>query len=333
MLNFLDQNIALAKAQNVTMLPLTIDGIFKLFFEDPRNLPELRGFLKAYLDLSNDDLSEIQVLNPGLLKESINDKGFTVDLLLKTKTGNALHIEMQTSYKTNYKERFQLCNARKAGQQVKVGEQYTKVRRTISLIVTNFTAFTDSDKSHERIVMRRENGKIFTNAQELNFIDLTKAEEDDENNREKYLWSKLFKVTTWEELEMVAKESEEMAEAADKLLQLSRDERAQAYAESREHSEFAWKLHMQGVRDEVRKEERIKSDAEKRELRKEERIKADAEKRELRKEERIKADAEKRELLQQDKIRNAQKMMEDNFSDEMIERYTGLSMDKIKLLK
>ena len=49
---------------------------------------------------------------------------------------------------------------------------------------------------------------------------------------------------------MVAKESEEMAEAAEKLLQISADERAQAYAFSRDNSEFARKLHEQGIREE-----------------------------------------------------------------------------------
>jgi len=55
-----------------------------------------------------------------------------------------------------------------------------------------------------------------------------------------------------EELEMIAKESTEMSEAADKLLQLSADERAQAYAFSHESSEFARKLHEQGIREEER---------------------------------------------------------------------------------
>ena len=55
---------------------------------------------------------------------------------------------------------------------------------------------------------------------------------------------------------MIAKESTEMSEAADKLLQLSADERAQAYAFSHESSEFARKLHEQGIREEGKKEER-----------------------------------------------------------------------------
>ena len=58
--------------------------------------------------------------------------------------------------------------------------------------------------------------------------------------------------------------------------------------------------------------------------RKEERKSAEIREDQIRKDEREKADA--------DKIANAQKMIEDNFSIEMIERYTGLTIEKIKQL-
>jgi len=83
---------------------------------------------------------------------------------------------------------------------------------------------------------------------------LTKIE--NEKDKEKKLWGRLLKTETMEELEMVAKESPEMAEAADKLLVLSADKHAQAYAFSRESSEFARRLHEQGIRDESREEGR-----------------------------------------------------------------------------
>lgn len=245
------------KERNPIILSLTIDGVFKLYFEDPRNLSELRRFLKSYLELSDGELSTIQVLNPGLLKDRVDDKGFTVDLLLKTKSGNDVHIEMQTNSHTNFKERVQLCNSRKAGQQVKVGQDYSHVKRTISLIITDFRVFKDTETYHEKIMMRRENGKVFTNAQEINLIDLTKI--DMTGGKEKYLWGKLFKARTKEDLEMLAKESEEMAQATEKLFQISADERAQAYAFSRENSEFARKLHEQGIREEVREEAKLET--------------------------------------------------------------------------
>ena len=65
--------------------------------------------------------------------------------------------------------------------------------------------------------------------------------------------------------------------------------------------------------------------------REEERKKAEVEKTELLQQAKI----EKAELLQQaevEKIANAKKMIEDNFSVEMVEHYTGLSAEKIKQL-
>ena len=77
----------------------------------------------------------------------------------------------------------------------------------------------------------------------------------------------------------------------------------------------------------VREEERSKAEAEMAELLQQ----AETEKAELLQQ----TDAEKTELLQQteaEKVANAGKMIEDGLSAEMIERYTGLSAEEIKLL-
>ena len=87
--------------------------------------------------------------------------------------------------------------------------------------------------------------------QEINVIDLTKAETDEESTKEQKLWSQLFKAKTREELEMIANESEEWAEAANKVLLLSADERAQAYAFSQDNAAFARRLHELGIREEA----------------------------------------------------------------------------------
>jgi len=248
--------IAMAKNKelNPSILSLTIDGVFKMYFEEPRNLPELRRFLKAHLELSDDDLTTIDVLNPGLPKDNIGDKAFTVDLLLKTKTGNDIHVEMQTSSHANFKERIQLYNSRKAGQQVKIGKDYSSVKRTISLVVVDFNVFEDESDYHEIIMMRRKNGEVFTNVQEINIISLPQLKSAKTNDRNKYLCCKLFKVQTKEELEMLAKESEEMAEATEKLRRISEDERAQAYALSRDNAEFARAMHEHDMRERLKRD-------------------------------------------------------------------------------
>lgn len=46
------------------------------------------------------------------------------------------------------------------------------MKRAISLVVVNEELFDDSDNYHEKIYMRRENGKTFTKIQQLNIMEL-----------------------------------------------------------------------------------------------------------------------------------------------------------------
>ena len=286
--------------EEITILQLTIDGIFKMYFEDPRNLPELRHFLMTHIELDADDLESITVLNPGLLKDNASDKGFTVDLLLKTKLGNDIHLEMQTNPHLNFNERVQLYNARKAGSQVKAGQDYTKAKRTISLIITDFPVFKDADDYQETILMRRKNNKVFTNVQEIHIIDLTKINSVAISEKQKYLWGKLLKAKSKEALEMLAKESNEMADATKKLIQISADERAQAYAMSWENSEFARQLHEQGLVDQGIKQG-VKQGIE--------------------------------QGIEYNSIEMAISLLKDELPFEFISKHTGLSLEKIKQLK
>ena len=301
------------QALNQALLPLTIDVIFKMFFEDPKNRDQLRHFLKATLDFSEDELSEITVLNSELLRGKADDKGLIVDLLLKSKSGNFKHLEMQQAQHSYFKERIQIYNARIAGGQINVGEDYSEVKRAISLIITGEKMFKDGGEYHETIAMRRENGENFTDVQEINIFDLSKLKNEKSRSCPKYLWLSLINTKTWEELELLAKESEEMEQAAEKLIVISQDEEARARALSRANSEYATKLHERGIREEVRKEERLRMD-------------------ELMQ----KAEAEKDELVQKaeaDKVESARKMLKDNLPIKIIERYTGLSAEEIKQLQ
>ena len=72
-----------------------IDVVFKMLFGDPKNKVILSDFLQAILGLSNDDVSEIDILNPFLRLEDINGKLGILDINLTTKSGKIIDIEMQ----------------------------------------------------------------------------------------------------------------------------------------------------------------------------------------------------------------------------------------------
>lgn len=61
------------ETQKIKILPLTIDRIFKMYFDNPDNLTQLQSFLMAHIELDEDYLVEINVLNPGLPKASVDN--------------------------------------------------------------------------------------------------------------------------------------------------------------------------------------------------------------------------------------------------------------------
>ena len=202
-------------------------------------------------------------------------------------------------------------NARDFASQLRRGENYVKLKSAISLVIVDFEMFDDTDDYYEHILFRRKNRKIFTKAQQFFIIDLTKL--PNELTKPLHFWGKLFKVETEEQLRMLMEESEEMKEAGEKLLELSADKEAQEIVQARKDSQWAWNHMINATEERVREETKMR----------------------VREEERKKSDEEKAELLQQmeeREIANVKKMIDDDFSVEMIEQYTGLSMARIKQL-
>ena len=247
-----------------TLLSLKNDAVFNLFFTREDNIEQLRLFLKATTHLTDADLIEINILNPKLTKEHVLDKDFVVDIRLKDASGNYTHIEMQIRKHDAFVERMIAYNSRQYASQLSRGENYMELKRSISLIITDFSMFDDTDEYFEYITYRRENRKIFTNAQEYFILDLTKLPDKIIDDRE--IWGALFKAETEEELRSLMDKFDELNEAGEKLLDLSEEKYAQEIARAREDSQWAAKHSRYHLEKRVREEERTKAEAEKLEI-------------------------------------------------------------------
>jgi len=233
--------MAVKSKETHSLLSLRNDAVFKMFFSKKENEEELRGFLKAMTNLTDDDLAFVEVKNPTLTKENVGDKDFVVDIRIISASGDRLNMEMEMQMQNHdgFTRRMTSYNARQYASQLKRGEDYVKLKASISLIVTNFELFDDTDEAYEYITYRRSNGKTFTNAQQFHTLDLTKLSSD---RLEDYqIWGTLFKARNSEELKEVMATSEKMKQAGEKLWQLSADEEAREIAQAREESQWAWK--------------------------------------------------------------------------------------------
>ena len=236
-----------------SLLELTNDAVFKLYFTKEENRAQLKQFLKATTHLTDDDLTTLEINNPVLTKEHVLDKDFIVDINLTSKTGHKIIVEMQVVGHENFIERVVAYSGRRYSSQLKRGGVYTDLKECITLIITNFEMFEDTKEYYEHILFRRINGKPFTNAQQFYIIDLTKMPKEGQSTIEK--WGGLFTAETKEELKMLMETSKEMKETGERLLELSADEKARELAEAREFSQWAFDTELHARENKGRKEE------------------------------------------------------------------------------
>ena len=164
--------------ESKTLLSLTNDIVFKLYFTKEENRELLKQFIKAMTHLTDDDLEEIEIKNSTLTKEHVREKDFIVDILLTSKRLHIMNIEMQRKGHGGFLNRIIGYNSREFSSQLSRGQKYTEVKETISLVIVDFNLLKDSDDFLEHAFFRRKNDKVFTEAQQFYIIDLTKLPQE-----------------------------------------------------------------------------------------------------------------------------------------------------------
>lgn len=142
-----------------TLLSLRLDAVHNLYFTKEENEEQLRQFLKATTHLTDDDLITIDIKNPRLTKQHVQEKDFIVDIHLTSASGDLVIIDMQIQNHDGFINRMVAYNARRYSSQLNRGEKYGKLKASISVIITDFEIFKDTDSYYEHILFRRKNAK------------------------------------------------------------------------------------------------------------------------------------------------------------------------------
>lgn len=77
----------------------TLDIVFKLRFGGPESQPILVALLTAVLQPQG-PITEVTVLNPGIPKQNVGDKGIELDLLAHLDDGTQANVEIQAKGRT-----------------------------------------------------------------------------------------------------------------------------------------------------------------------------------------------------------------------------------------
>ena len=209
-----------------------LDVVFRSIFGE-NHIHVLEDFLKAVLNLPADELEDIRVEDPHLLRRHKKDKLGILDLRVTTKSGNVLSVELQVAPQPSLLKRLNYYNARLLTDQIVVGDEYNKINRAITILISYPVLFKETSGYHNRFLWYDERTKItYPDSPEIHILEVQKARNAYDSPLAN--WLRFFAATTEEEFEMTAQTSPAIAEAWGVIKYLSADEETRRLAEYEE---------------------------------------------------------------------------------------------------
>ena len=120
---------------NLELLPLTDDYIFKRVFAYKGNESVLKDFLEALLKI---EIKGIKITNPEIIPYEKGEKRGLLDIKAEINDGTMLDVEMQMKNERNTEERATEYIGKMISEQLQVGEDYQKLKKSIVIFITNY---------------------------------------------------------------------------------------------------------------------------------------------------------------------------------------------------
>ena len=205
------------------------DFVFKNIFGDPNNKDIVIGFLKAILDMPHDEYLDVEFSNTFLNKKRRDGKYSILDLVITTKSGHKIDVEIQRAKLGDFEKRVVYYSSRLASDQLDSSEQYEKLCRSIVIFILDHDFFEQNkNKCFTRLrLCDVETGDEFTDIIEVDILELPKVPKDHVNDP-LYDWADFFNAKTVEDLDKVSSKSKSIKKAVFNLKKLSADEEFKA---------------------------------------------------------------------------------------------------------
>ena len=245
------------KNKETKTLSPKLDVVFQALFGEIGNERITKGFLETILKrkIESIDLSK----NPILRREFKDDKLGVLDILAELDGKEKCNIEMQLIDQSNIIERILYYWSRLYTRQIKTGEDYSLLEKTIVILITDFEVKNLKEMDYHsvwKIMDNKTGGKILTDKLEIDIIELPKIK-GREKEKDKLLdWLYFLENPKSERVTEKMGENKEIKEATEKLDSLSEDERMQRIADLRLKAIMDEKaIYAKGLEDGKRKRE------------------------------------------------------------------------------
>ncbi len=209
-----------------------LDIIFKKIFTENEDM--LQSFLADILEIPYDDIQDIVVAKQELTPETIDGKFSRLDLNLKV-ADKLINVEIQLKGDNDYRDRTLFYWAKLYASELKSGETYGQLKKTICINIINFNMFDRDDYHTEIVTSIKDTGEIFSDKFSIHFFELKKVGKNVNANNRRELWMQFLNASSEEEFEMLKQTNVPiMNKAVNIIYDLSEDTRIREMARLRE---------------------------------------------------------------------------------------------------
>ena len=242
--------------KKIKRYPPKMDIIFQAIFGEVGSENITKDFLEKILKRKIEKISLDK--NPILRRELKDDKLGVLDIITELDGKEKCNIEMQLIDKNNIIERMLYYWSKMYTRQIKAGDDYNKLEKTIVILIADFNIKGLEEVEYHSTwkIIETNNVKklILTDKFELDIIELLKIK-GRENEKDQLLdWLIFLENPESERVTRKMEENENLKEAVEKLDRISEDEKMQRIIELREKAirdEHA--IYAKGVDDGIEK--------------------------------------------------------------------------------
>ena len=222
--------------KKIKRYPPKMDIIFQAIFGEVGSENITKDFLEKILKRKIEKISLDK--NPILRRELKDDKLGVLDIVTELDGKEKCNIEMQLIDKNNIIERMLYYWSKMYTRQIKAGDDYNKLEKTIVILIADFNIKGLEEVEYHstwKIIETNSVKKlILTDKFELDIIELSKIK-GRENEKDQLLdWLVFLENPESERVIQKMEENENLKEAVEKLDRISEDEKMQRIIELRE---------------------------------------------------------------------------------------------------
>ena len=148
---------------------MTNDYMFRVVLQE--NELVLRGLLCSLLRLSANEINSVEIMNPIILGETIDDKDFYLDIEMKMNDNTVINLEMQIENQKNWTDR-SLSYLCRNFSQIPKGQDYSEALPAIQIGFLDYTLFPDYPEFYATYKMLNiKNHHLFSDKLMLGVVD------------------------------------------------------------------------------------------------------------------------------------------------------------------